>query len=243
MLEGIAIGAAIMYFYDPDRGRSRRCTLRDQTNAQVRKKRQAIDVMTRDLQNRAQGVQHMAKARFHHEPVQDDVLVERIRAELGRHVTHTSSIVVTADNGHVTLSGPVLANEVQELVRLVRWTPGVKSVDNNLDLHDSSEGVPGLQGQGHLPQKAARWSPATSLLALGAGTLLTLYGTTRRGLTGMLSTFLGSGMVAKAFWDTEHRFDPINGHQASLEERHRGSRHETQDEEPSTPVMQSAEVL
>lgn len=243
MLEGIAIGAAIMYFYDPDRGRSRRCTLKDQTNAQVKKKRQALDVMTRDLQNRAQGVQHIAKARFNHEPVSDDVLIERIRAELGRHVTHTSSIVVTADNGHVTVSGPVLVNEVQDLVRVIRWTPGVKSVDNNLDVHESNEGVPGLQGHGHLPQKSARWSPATSLLALGAGTLLSLYGTTRRGLTGMLTTFLGSGMVAKAFWDTEHRFDPINGHQTSVDQKSQGSHREVEDEEASAPVMQSAEVL
>jgi hypothetical protein len=242
MLEGIAIGAAIMYFYDPDRGRSRRCTLKDQTNAQVRRKRQALDVMTRDLQNRAQGVQHMAKARLNNEPVHDEVLVQRIRAELGRHVTHTSSIVVTADNGHVTLSGPVLANEVQDLVRVVRWTPGVKSVDNNLDQHESGEGVPGLQGHGHLPHKTARWSPATSLLALGAGALLTLYGTTRRGITGMLTTFLGSGMVAKAFWDTEHRFDPINGGHTSVDQT-QGSRRESYEEEPSTPVMQSAEVL
>ena len=47
----------------------------------------------------------------------DDVLVERVRAQLGRLVSHPHAIDVEAVNGRVTLRGPILQAEVNRLLR------------------------------------------------------------------------------------------------------------------------------
>lgn len=63
-----------------------------------------------------------------------------------------------------------------------------------------------------------RWTPATSLIAGGAGILIGLSGTRRGGLMGTAMQLIGTGMVAKAFHDTEHRFDPSNSQPERMEE-------------------------
>ena len=49
-------------------------------------------VTARDTVHRAQGAWAEARRMFSHEEVDDDVLVERVRAELGRVVSHPHAI-------------------------------------------------------------------------------------------------------------------------------------------------------
>jgi hypothetical protein len=55
-LAGLATGAALMYFLDPDRGGRRRALLRDQAVGISNDVREAINNTTEDLSNRAYGV-------------------------------------------------------------------------------------------------------------------------------------------------------------------------------------------
>jgi hypothetical protein len=61
----------------------------------------------------------------------DRTPVERVRAKLGRVVSHPYAIAVTADNCVVTLSGPILEAEVPRLLQTVEGVRGsVKSSIN-----------------------------------------------------------------------------------------------------------------
>lgn len=52
----LGLGAALMYFYDPETGRRRRARLKDQVDATTRKLEHTRDVVVRDARNRAQGL-------------------------------------------------------------------------------------------------------------------------------------------------------------------------------------------
>lgn len=52
----LGLGAALMYFYDPQAGRRRRAGLKDQVDSTVRKLEHTRDVVVRDARNRAQGL-------------------------------------------------------------------------------------------------------------------------------------------------------------------------------------------
>lgn len=56
LLCGVAAGAALMYFLDPDRGRRRRALLRDKAVGLSNDLGEAATGTARDLRNRAQGL-------------------------------------------------------------------------------------------------------------------------------------------------------------------------------------------
>jgi osmotically-inducible protein OsmY len=71
----------------------------------------------------------------------------RIRAELARVVSHPRAIEVSVlHEGCVSLSGPILSSEADAALAAVAGMRGVATVEDNLERHDSAEGVPALQG-------------------------------------------------------------------------------------------------
>lgn len=85
---GAVLGAALMYLFDPDRGRQRRALLRDKAASGLNSVRAAAAVTQRDLWNRASGLIAELWAQLTSGPVPDDVLLRRIRSHLGRVVSH-----------------------------------------------------------------------------------------------------------------------------------------------------------
>jgi uncharacterized membrane protein len=173
---GGAIGALAMYFLDPHAGRRRRARTRDKVLHAGKLLNEAGKVTARDTVHRARGVWATTRRLFQHEDIGDDVLVERVRAELGRVVSHPHAIEVVAEGGHITLSGPILTEEVRPLLRCVRHVPGVRAVSDRLAVYEDSSHISSLQG-GH-PRPGQRfelmqenWSPAARLLvgSFGAG--------------------------------------------------------------------------
>ena len=175
---GGALGAAAMYFLDPHEGRRRRARTRDKLVHAGKRFNEAGKVTARDTVHRARGMLAGARRLLRHEEVEDAVLVGRVRAELGRVVSHPHAVAVSADRGHVTLSGPILAEEARPLLRCARHVPGVKAVSDRLTVYEDAEArhVSALQG-GH-PRRGTRfelmqdnWSPAARLGvgAFGAG--------------------------------------------------------------------------
>lgn len=202
-LGGAAIGALAMYFSDPDRGRRRRALTRDKFVRVVHRSSDAMDVATRDLNNRVHGLRARASHLFRagrKRDADDPVLMARIRARIGRAITHPHPIHVSVQQGRVTLSGPVLAHEKDALLKAVRGVAGVHEVQENLQVHETAEGMPALQGEHPSRTSAAQgyWPPALRALATAGGGILALYGLRRRGAPGTLLGATGLGLLARS---------------------------------------------
>lgn len=146
---GLAAGAGLMYLLDPERGRRRRALVRDQVvhgAHELEGLGAAAGARARDLRNRTRGALAEARGRIRREPVDDTVLEERVRAELGRLVTNPGAIEVAADHARVVLSGSVLAGEAQDLLRGVAGVRGVDEVVDRLSSYENPGGHPSLQG-------------------------------------------------------------------------------------------------
>jgi hypothetical protein len=156
-LTGFALGAAFMYTFDPNGGRRRRALARDQFTRLAHTAGDGLDAAARDLSNRAAGTVAETRRRLQPDRPDDDVLVERVRAALGRAVSHPKAIAVEARNGMVRLCGPILSHEVSSVLSAVESVPGVRNVDNQLEPHDQPGNIPALQGGGEDTTGVPRW--------------------------------------------------------------------------------------
>ncbi|MBW3625285.1 MAG: SRPBCC family protein [Armatimonadetes bacterium] len=209
LLFGLGIGAGMMYLMDPNQGDRRRALLRDQATHALHATEDSAGKTVRDMRNRTKGFVAEMQSAMHPEDVSDEVQVARVRATLGRVVSHPGSIEVTANNGEVTLSGPVLDSEKDALLRAVGAVRGVKGIDNRLDVHQKRGDWPGLQG-GYGPRPGMEpdfmqenWSPATRAIAGAAGGALALYGSGHKDFTGTMLSALGLGLLARGFTNLE----------------------------------------
>ena len=64
ILGGLGAGAALMYFMDPEKGRTRRAQMQDKVTGMSNDLRQGIEGRSKDLSNRAKGLLHEAKSTF-----------------------------------------------------------------------------------------------------------------------------------------------------------------------------------
>ena len=136
--------------------------------------RDALDTTSHDLANRTRGIVAATRARWHDVDVSDEVLLERVRAKLGRVSSHPRAIDVAVDNGHVTMRGSALADEARTIISKIERVRGVRSVTNELDLHATAENIPSLQGEGRVAGSSLdflqpTWAPATRALVAAAG--------------------------------------------------------------------------
>lgn len=206
LLGAAAIGAAAMYMSDPDRGRRRRALATDKMRSLATKTGGALDVASRDLNNRAQGLRAQASRLFsrkQQDTDSDELMVARVRKELGRVVTHPRAIKVSSMHGCVSLHGPILAHEKQELLDCVKNITGVSEIEDKLEVHQSAAGIPGLQGEGRMRRAASSvmqetWSPALRAMATVGGGALSLYGLTRRTPASVAIATLGVGLMTRS---------------------------------------------
>jgi uncharacterized membrane protein len=174
LLLAAGAGAALMYFLDPARGGRRRHLVADKAVHAVHVAGDAAGTTGRDLSNRARGLAARVRNRFGGDEPDDVVLAERVRAELGRLVSHPGSLTVSAADGQVTVSGVVLEREADDLLRGIGKVRGVSDVDDRLERHATAGDIPGLQGDGR-PQKERfelmqeNWTPAARLATMLVG--------------------------------------------------------------------------
>jgi hypothetical protein len=180
LLSGMAVGAALAVTLDPARGGRRRAVLRDRLAQYARIASRAAESAMSDLANRAQGFVASRCEQWQSDEVDDVRLVARVRAKLGRACSHPRAIDVEARDGEVALRGPILANEVSDVLAATASVRGVHAVVNALEPHDTTEGVPLLQGTGRfqapgLDLLPVHWAPATrALVGLAAITASSL---------------------------------------------------------------------
>jgi hypothetical protein len=203
LLVGAGAGAGLMYLLDPDQGNRRRALVRDQLVHAGHLTGDAVDATSRDVRNRARGVVAELRSRLSPEgDVPDDRLRERVRARLGQIVRYAHSIEATVDGGRVSLRGPVLADDVAGLVRRIERVPGVREVDDQLELHAEPGSVPGLQGaqtsRGQvLPFMRGALSPTARLATGLGGAMLALWGLRRLDAAGVPVALIGMAMLAR----------------------------------------------
>ncbi|MGQ0651816.1 MAG: SRPBCC family protein [Betaproteobacteria bacterium] len=207
ILFGGALGALAMYFLDADSGRRRRHRTRDRVVRAARRLDEAGRVTARDAVHRSRGMVAAVRHLFDHGQVSDAALVARVRAALGRAVSHPHAIAVDAVDGYVTLDGPILSHEVRGLLRTVRHVPGVRGVGDRLTVYRDPSHVSALQGGRNrtgprFELMQDNWSPAARLVAgaLGAGLLVSasrMHSGAASGLGALLGV-AGGGLLARA---------------------------------------------
>ena len=211
LLTSIGLGAGLMYFLDPQHGLRRRTMVIDKANRFVNNIDDSIDIAVEDARNRARGMLSEMTARLSDQGAPDWILEERVRSNLGRLARHTRALDVRADGGRVYLSGPVLREEEDAVVKTALRTRGVYGVENQLQVVDTPQDIPALQSSSTSQQPALmnqtqrNWSPATRLLSGVGGSLLTLYGLTRRGVAKPVLSTAGMVLTARGLTNLDTR--------------------------------------
>jgi uncharacterized membrane protein len=210
MIVGAGVGAGLMYFYDPQMGRRRRALTRDQLIHMGHRIDGAVDVTSRDLTNRVVGLWAEMRSSLASEEVSDAVLAERVRSRLGGLVSHPSALEARAEQGRVTLRGPVLRHELDPLLKGVAAVRGVRDVEQHLEVYDEAGDVPALQGQParrlsgqQLDVMQRHWSPTTRLLMGAAGGATAAYGAGRRSAYSGAIGLAGLIMLMRALTNME----------------------------------------
>lgn len=197
VLSGIGMGAGLMYLLDRDSGRRRRALIRDKAIHSAKSTERAVEAGVRDLRHRTQGWVAEARSALVNEEVSDDILAERVRAQLGHWCSHPSAIEVMARDGCVTLVGPILSREEKRLLRAVAGVKGVREVESRLEPHRTAENIPALQGGAFPSQVREQWMPATRLIAGTIGGVLTVAALRAGGLAGTVGGIAGGLVLAR----------------------------------------------
>jgi uncharacterized membrane protein len=171
----------------------------------------------RDLTNRARGLAAVARRPFNGDLADDEIIVDRVRAELGRVVSHPGAIDVIVDDGVVTHSGAVLSDEAPSLLRSTWRVRGVEDVVDELDRHETADDVPALQGNARpagatFELRQQNWSPAARLVTGITGGALMSMALREREDMGPLDALLGLaglGLLTRA--TTNMPLDRVTG--------------------------------
>ena len=184
LVSGASLGAGLMYFLDPDRGRRRRALVR------------------------AKGVR-WSKTTRPTPLVPDRILTERVRAKLVLFSRHPSAIDVHVADGVVSLTGPVLEDEFDGICNATARISGVAQIFNRLERHQSPHDVPALQGPME-PKPGPRfalmqsnWSPAARMAAALMGAAALLYGLSQRTVGAATLAVSGLGLLVRSATNQE----------------------------------------
>ena len=211
LLTTIGLGAGLMYFLDPQHGNRRRAMVRDKANRFVNNIDDSIDRAMEDARNRTRGMLSEMTARLSDQGAPDWILEERVRSNLGRLARHARGVSVMADGGIIHLSGPALREDEEAIVKTALRTRGVHGVENRLQVVDNPQDIPALQGEPSSRRRAVpdvmqtNWSPATRLLSSVGGSLLTLYGLTRKGVAKPVLSTAGLVLTARGVTNLDTR--------------------------------------
>ncbi len=125
-------------------GGTKHASLAEHTN-------RAPAITGRDVRHRLQGAAPRAGSIICSKDAGDQIIVERVRAALGRATSHPGAIESSCSDGVVVLNGAVLRHEHARVMRAARSAAGVSEVHDELAVYKKPDGVSALQGGGSLP--------------------------------------------------------------------------------------------
>lgn len=210
LLKAAGMGAALMYFLDPQLGHRRRAAARDGLVGATHRASDWLDKAVRDAQHRMQGTAAEFESLFDSSMPSAETLAERVRAKLGHVASHPHLIEVRAHDGRVTLAGHAPMHEIRDILAAINGVRGVQSVGNELDAEMPPEARAGGRRRGRGTWQAEwidrAWAPSTRLFAGLTGGLLMLNCMAKRTPGAMLLGTLGFGMFLKAAQSPPGRF-------------------------------------
>ena len=142
---GAALGAGLMYLFDPHAGSRRRALLSDQLAGMRAGAADRLENVREEAEHWASEIAAEIKPRAEGEAPSDRLLRDRVRAELNGALTYASAIRVDVSDGHVTLSGPILAYDLPTALGAARRVDGVKGISDHLDIHQTPANLPDFQ--------------------------------------------------------------------------------------------------
>lgn len=184
---GAGLGAGLMFLLDPQGGSQRRTLAGDKAKqalnaggTAVRKSATGLGNTGRGLAERSRGLVSGAGSLLSTDGVKDRVLTELVRARLGRWVSHPGAIQVDVKEGNVTLRGHALTSESADLMLKVSQLRGVQSVESELEVHPSADGVEAFQQSASALRRRLPSPKTAGLVAAGtAGGALAIAGLLR----------------------------------------------------------------
>lgn len=209
LVGGVGVGAGLMYVLDPARGRRRRAMLQDHTTHFVRTARIKLDKKARYFGKRVRGLFAEAGGALRRDAVTDEVLAERVRAQLGHAVSRPRDVEVLADEGRVTLRGVVRLKDTERLLRRVARVRGVRGVECQLNVKGRRESceLEGASVETATEKGGARLSMPTRLLATFVGSGLALYAARRGGVAGAFAGLVGTRVLRRGVLSRTARGD------------------------------------
>lgn len=179
ILGGISLGALAMYLADPDRGRQRRAVAGETMRSVVSRTGDALNVAARDIGSRAQGWRSQAADALSRSRAQldDVVLAERVRQQIGRVCARPAEINIDMQQGRAILSGTVAPHERPLVLEAARSVEGVAKVDDWMQTRADSVPHTAAAGNGNaLAGMSDEWTPALRAIVMAGGAALGLYG-------------------------------------------------------------------
>jgi uncharacterized membrane protein len=211
VLTTVGVGAALMYFLDPQQGNRRRALIRDRVNSLINNMDEELEMVLRDTRNRARGVLSEMTAKLSDQSAPDWLLEERVRAALGRATRHSRLLDIRSSGGRVLISGPVLRSDKDDIIKSAARTRGVYGVEDELHVVEKEKDLPTMQiprtgVETSAPrQQQQNWSPAARLISGVGGSLLTLYGLKRKGLSKPLLSTAGLLLTTRSVTNKDTR--------------------------------------
>jgi uncharacterized membrane protein len=197
-----AVGAALMYGFDPHAGRRRRARVRNEAQHLVSTTVRNVQKASLDSAQRFRGALIRLERRLIADVADDDVLAERVRSRLGRCCTHPGALTVSCREGVVDLGGPISSEEAGEVVRQVRHVVGVTQVSDALERRnapvDRAAAQEPMTHVRHVFHWRTRWPISTRWAAGAGGAALAASGFARRGIQGAGLAAIGSGLILRA---------------------------------------------
>jgi len=148
----VAMGAAAMYFFDPDKGRERRDYVVNQVSKCVQETghvcrlagQYVMRLWHRGAASRGPGSQaSRSTGSGQADPMAGEQLVRRVRGEISHLLANPAQVQLMADaDGMVTLYGKIPANELDPVLIAINNVPGVRSVIDRLDAPSAAEPNP-----------------------------------------------------------------------------------------------------
>jgi hypothetical protein len=88
----------------------------------------------------------------------NELLAARVRAALATSVSNPGAVDVTVTQGIVTLSGPVLAAEIDRMLDAVEQVPGVTRAECRVEPQAEADGLIGLSSLPHSREGRYGWN-------------------------------------------------------------------------------------
>jgi hypothetical protein len=136
---GIALGALLEYFLDPNAGRRRRHTARDRAMSRMRRGERRAALRARRAESHALGIARRtvnASRRRQREPLDDITLAHKVESELYRRArVPKGRISINAEDGCVFLRGVMKQQQdIERIGAATREIAGVREVENLIHL-------------------------------------------------------------------------------------------------------------